>query len=250
MAKHNCKFDRGLPPDGAVALMQKLQEQMQPLVHSANIPASLLAIQERFSRMSQIHENALKVSNLASQVLTNRIYDTITANLQTINDLSGIVATQSIPVDIFDWVPSESLIHSINVTLQSVIEYQEHAESEIDLDIPTDKPLTSEYIKNNILSILGLLFSLISILLYFMPNKDLQTIIEQNQQIIEQNNEQLQLDRERNELLQQLCDTVQAIDDETGILGEQLDSLLEQDDDLEQTMDSPSSDDAADSEQQ
>nr|WP_300185921.1 hypothetical protein [uncultured Agathobaculum sp.] len=250
MAKHNYKFDRGLPPDGAVALMQKLQEQMQPLVHSANIPASLLAIQERFSRMSQIHENALKVSNLASQVLTNRIYDTITANLQTINDLSGIVATQSIPVDIFDWVPSESLIHSINVTLQSVIEYQEHAESEIDLDIPTDKPLTSEYIKNNILSILGLLFSLISILLYFMPNKDLQTIIEQNQQIIEQNNEQLQLDRERNELLQQLCDTVQAIDDETGILGEQLDSLLEQDDDLEQTMDSPSSDDAADSEQQ
>lgn len=250
MAKHNYKFDRGLPPDGAVALMQKLQEQMQPLVHSANIPASLLAIQERFSRMSQIHENALKVSNLASQVLTNRIYDTITANLQTINALSGIVATQSIPVDIFDWIPSESLIHSINVTLQSVIEYQEHAESEIDLDIPTDKPLTSEYIKNNILSILGLLFSLISILLYFMPNKDLQTIIEQNQQIIEQNNEQLQLDRERNELLQQLCDTVQAIDDETGILGEPLDSLLEQDDDLEQTMDSPSSDDAADSEQQ
>lgn len=250
MAKHNYKFDRGLPPDGAVALMQKLQEQMQPLVHSANIPASLLAIQERFSRMSQIHENALKVSNLASQVLTNRIYDTITANLQTINDLSGIVATQSIPVDIFDWVPSESLIHSINVTLQSVIEYQEHAESEIDLDIPTDKPLTSEYIKNNILSILGLLFSLISILLYFMPNKDLQTIIEQNQQIIEQNNEQLQLDRERNELLQQLCDTVQAIDDETGILREQLDSLVEQDDDLEQTLDSTNSDDATNSEQQ
>ncbi len=250
MAKYSYKFDRGLPPDGAVALMQKLQEQMQPLVDSANIPASLLAIQERFSRMSQIHENAMKVSNLASQVLTNRIYDTMTANLQTINDLSGIVATQSIPVDVLEWVPSESLIHSINATLQSVIEYQEHAESEIDLDIPTDKPLTSEYIKNNILSILGLLFSLISILLYFMPNKDLQTIIKQNQQIIEQNNEQLQLDRERNELLQQLCDTVQAIDDETGILGEQLDPLVEQDDDLEQTLDSPSSDDTADGEQQ
>lgn len=249
MANHNYKFDRGLPPDGAVALMQKLQEQMQPLVHSANIPASLLAIQERFSRMSQIHENALKVSNLASQVLTNRIYDTMIANLQTINDLSGIVATRSIPVDILEWVPSASLIQSINATLQSIIEYQEHAESEIDLDIPTDKPLTSEYIKNNILSILGLLFSLISILLYFMPNKDLQTIIEQNQQIIEQNDEQLQLDRERNELLQQLCDTVQAIDDETGILSEQLDSLVEQDDDLEQTMDSPSNDDTSDSKQ-
>lgn len=250
MAKYSYKFDCGLPPDGAVALMQKLQEQMQPLVDSANIPASLLAIQERFSRMSQIHENAMKVSNLASQVLTNRIYDTMTSNLQTINDLSGIVATQSIPVDVLEWVPSESLIHSINATLQSVIEYQEHAESEIDLDIPTDKPLTSQYIKNNILSILGLLFNLISILLYFMPNKDLQTIIIQNQQIIEQNDEQLQLDRERNELLQQLCDTVQAIDDETGILGEQLDPLVEQDDDLEQTLDSPSSDDTTDGEQQ
>lgn len=250
MAKHNYKFGRGLPPNGAVALMQKLQEQMQPLVHSANIPASLLAIQERFSRMSQIHENVLKVSSLASQVLTTRIYDTIIANLQTINDLSDIVATRSIPIDILEWMPSASLIQSINATLQSIIEYQEHAESEIDLDIPTDKPLTSEYIKNNILSILGLLLGLIQILLFFMPNEDLQTIIEQNQQIIEQNDEQLQLDRERNELLQQLCDTVQAIDDETGILGEQLDSLVEQDDDLEQTLDSPSSDDATDSEQQ
>ena len=249
MAKRNYKFDRGLPPDGAVALMQKLQEQMQPLVDSANIPASLLEIQERFSRMSQIHENALKVSNLASQVLTNRIYDTMISNLQTINDLSGIVATRSIPVDILEWVPSASLIQSINATLQSIIEYQEHAESEIDLDIPTDKPLTSEYIKNNILSILGLLLGLIQILLFFMPNEDLQTIIEQNQQIIEQNDEQLQLDRERNELLQQLCDTVQAIDDETGILSEQLDSLVEQDDDLEQTMDSPSNDDTSDSKQ-
>lgn len=250
MAKHNYKFDRGLPPDGAVALMQKLQEQMQSLVDSANISAPLLAIQEQFSRMSQIHENALKVSSLASQMLTTRIYDTMAANLQTINDLSGIVATRSIPVDILEWVPSESLIQSINATLQSIIEYQEHAESEIDLDIPTDKPLTSEYIKTNIWNILGVLFGLISILLYFKPNKDLQTIIEQNQQIIEQNDEQLQLDRERNDLLQQLCDTIQAIDDETGILGEQLDSLVEQDDNLEQTLDSPSSDDATDSEQQ
>lgn len=250
MAKHNYKFDRGLPPDGAVALMQKLQEKIQPLVGSANIPASLLAIQERFSRMSQIHENAMNVSNLASQVLTNHIYDAMTANLQTINDLSGIASTQSIPVDIFEWVPSESLIHSINATLQSVIEYQEHAESEIDLDIPTDKPLTSEYIKTNIWSILGVLLGLIQILLFFMPNKDLQTIIEQNQQIIEQNDEQLQLDRERNELLQKLCDTVQAIDDETGILGEQFDPLVEQDDDLEQTLDSPSSDNTTDGEQQ
>lgn len=250
MAKHNYKFDRGLPPDGAVALMQKLQEQMQPLVHRANISATLLATQERLSRMSQIHENALKISSLASQVLTTRIYDTMTANLQTINDFSDIVATQSIPVDILEWMPSASLIQSINATLQSIIEYQEHAESEIDFDIPTDKPLTSEYIKNNILSILGLLFGLIQILLFFMPNEDLQTIIEQNQQIIEQNDEQLQLDRERNELLQQLCNTVQTIDDETGILREQLDSLVEQNDDLEQTLDSPSSDDTADSKQQ
>ena len=250
MGKYSYKFDRRLPPDGAVALMQKLQEQMQPLVHSANIPASLLAIQERFSRISQIHENAMKVSNLASQVLTNRIYDTMTANLQAINDLSGIVATQSIPVDVLKWVPSESLIHSINATLQSVIEYQQHAESEIDLDIPADKPLTSEYIKTNIWSILSVLLGLIQILLFFMPNKDLQTIIEQNQQIIEQNDEQLQLDRERNELLQQLCDTVQAIDDETGILREQLDSLVEQNNDLEQTADSSGSDDAAHRKQQ
>lgn len=250
MAKHNYKFDRGLPPDGAVALMQKLQEQMQPLVHSANIPASLLAIQERFSRMSQIHENVLKVSSLASQVLTTRIYNTMAANLQTINDLSSIVATRSIPVDILEWVPSESLIHSINATLQSIIEYQEHAESEINLDIPTDKPLTSEYIKTNIWSILSVLLGLIQILLFFMPNEDLQTIIEQNQQIIKQNDEQLQLDRERNELLQQLCDTVQAIDDETGILSEQLDSLVEQDNEPIQTLDSPSNDDTSDRKQQ
>lgn len=250
MARHNYKFDYGLPLHGIIAQMQEIQEQIQLLATRTLLPTSLSLIQERFSRISQIHENTMTAANLATRMSTDQINDILRDYYRATAILSELKASQSIPVDVLEWVPSESLIHSINATLQSVIEYQEHAESEIDLDIPTDKPLTSEYIKTNIWSILGVLLGLIQILLFFMPNKDLQTIIEQNQQIIEQNDEQLQLDRERNELLQKLCDTVQAIDDETGILGEQFDPLVEQDDDLEQTLDSPSSDNTTDGEQQ
>lgn len=155
--------------------------------------------------------------------------------------------------DILDekgWYPSDDLTDSINCTIQEVVSFQKETNVEVPLEIPTDKPLTKDYIKQNIWSILGLLLGFIQILFFFMPNQDLQAIIEQNQQIIEQNDKQLQLARERNKLLQQLCDTVQAIDDETGILGEQLEPLVEQDNDLIQTANSPSSDDAADSEQQ
>lgn len=49
-------------------------------------------------------------------------------------------------------------------------------------------------------------------------------------------------------MLQQFHNFFQAIGDETNIFGVQADTLVEQDNDLIQALDSPSSDDAADSE--
>lgn len=50
-------------------------------------------------------------------------------------------------------------------------------------------------------------------------------------------------------MLQQFHNFFQAIGDETDIFREQTDALIEQDNDLIQTLDSPSSDDAADRKQ-
>lgn len=75
-------------------------------------------------------------------------------------------------------------------------------------------------------------------------------MIETQKTIIDQNKKESALSQERNDLLETLIITLQAINDETNIFGEQTDALVEQDNELIQAVDSPSSDDAADSKQQ
>lgn len=245
---HNNAF-----PDGLIAQIQRIHDlnhagctTFDSSIHDLSLVARA-ALNQGIYDVSRAAASAIQIPLLNSQEDWKQFSQSIVTLAEEFQDI----------ITEINWEPSDELTDSINCALQEAASFQNETNAEIPSELSARKSLPKDYIKTNIWNILGILLNIISILLYFAPNpiegttlNNQQSIIIRNQQIIEQNNEQLQLDRERNELLQKLCDTVQAIDDETNLLGEQPDSLVEQDNEPIQTVDSPSSDDAADSKQQ
>lgn len=245
--------------EGLISQAQRMQAYIDRLQIHENLQNSLITLSNGL--LEYVANTAIESQRATAELAASALQDSILHNARIHEQLSQSIyalvdSLKSLLIEI-DWEPSDELADSVNATLQEAAAFQESAKAEIPLDLPTDKPLTKEYIRTNIWNILSVLLGLIQILLFFVPDSDQQTIIEnqrviieQNQKIIEQNEEQLHLDKERNHLLQSILNTLQAVDDETGIFGDQSDSLVEQETNLAQTPDSPRSDDTTDRQQQ
>lgn len=229
--------------DGLIAQIQRLHDVSHSALYSSVYDLGFVAHAAQYQdiyTLSRVASSALQIPILNREEYWEQFSQSIITLTEELQDIISEI----------NWEPSNELTNSINCTIQDTVSFQKETKSEITLGIPTDKPLTKNYIRQNIWNILGILLSIISILLYFAPNPNEEVMIDNQHTMIEQNNEQLELDRKRNELLQQLCDTVQAINEETDIAGDQTDTLIEQPNDLTQAADSPSGDDTANGEQQ
>lgn len=248
-----------MPAESLSIQAQRMQACLDRLQIHENLQNSLMAFSNKALEFasSAVLECQRTTVEFAASALQDSILHNARVHEQLSQSICALIDSLKSPLVETDWAPSDELADSVNATLQEAAAFQENAKAGIPLDLPTDKPLTKEYIRTNIWNILSVLLNLISILLLFVPDSDQQTIIEnqqviieQNQKIIEQNEDPLQLDKERNHLLQSILDTLQAVDDETGIFGDQSDSLVEQDSNLAQPSDSPCSDDTTNSQQQ
>lgn len=137
-----------------------------------------------------------------------------------------------------EFEPSDELVKALNSTLQNAVDISDKTADTSHL------LLNKSFVKENLVGIISIL---LSIIFYFAPNAEQQTIISQNKQIIEQKQKTIELDERRNELLQDFANTIHLLVDDIDMVRNALDSQQQS---VDGTVHSPAQDQNVDFQQE
>lgn len=254
-------------PDGLISAMKTLQDAQLPYSSLFEASKELQKSLEIYTTLSQQITGA--ISLLKTDAVTQGLqYAQLIQSLQKLDDTVHRWEHEQTQNEPTSWEPSDTLVQSIDVSMKKAAEFPLQTEQTNLQNTSISEPITKSYVKEHMLEIVSLLLAIISFLYTYIQDQqsseqtqemihNQEIIISQNAEIIEsrqtiiaQNQRKLDLEEERNNLLEALVVTLQAVNDESDIFGDQTDTVIEESDDLAQAVNSPSSDNTANREQQ
>lgn len=160
-----------------------------------------------------LNQLAVTVSDICS-VGINGTFEAMLAELsQTLSAVGKIGAECFVPA----WFPSADLLTDIKTAAEGASSYAPQYSEDVNHQLKNLMSPTMAYVREHVWDIVQTFVAIVSVLLYFAPNKDQQKIIENQETIIAQNQQSLILDQQKNQLLEDICVALNNIFDETNV---------------------------------